>query len=91
MIGEPGESTSRSIARNDVIARSAKNMQLLQLLLHLASVTIRNYRRFFMDSTLALNDAEFDLDVSIVERGDAVNALLCSTDNGCDTVKGSDC
>jgi FxLD family lantipeptide len=29
-----------------------------------------------------------DLDVSIVERGDAVDALLCSTDNGCNTKKG---
>jgi FxLD family lantipeptide len=35
--------------------------------------------------------ADFNLDVSIVEAGDAVNALLCSTDNGCDTVGGSDC
>lgn len=35
--------------------------------------------------------ADFDLDVSIVEAGDAVNALLGGTDNGCDTVRGSDC
>lgn len=34
---------------------------------------------------------EFDLDVSIVETGDAVDALLCSTDNGCDTRKTGDC
>ncbi len=34
---------------------------------------------------------DFDLDVSIVETGDAVNALLCSTDNGCDTRKEGDC
>jgi FxLD family lantipeptide len=44
-----------------------------------------------MDTTLALNGAEFDLDVSVVEQGDAVNALLCSTDNGCDTQQGGDC
>ncbi len=37
------------------------------------------------------HDSDFDLDVSIVEAGDAVNALLCSTDNGCNTVAGSDC
>ncbi|MGH3885850.1 MAG: FxLD family lanthipeptide [Pseudonocardiaceae bacterium] len=36
-------------------------------------------------------DSEFDLDVSVVEAGDAVNALLCSTDNGCDTQKQGDC
>jgi FxLD family lantipeptide len=36
-------------------------------------------------------DSSFDLDVSIVEAGPAVNALLCSTDNGCDTQGGSDC
>lgn len=33
----------------------------------------------------------FDLDVTIVEAGDAVDALLCSTDNGCDTQKEGDC
>lgn len=33
----------------------------------------------------------FDLDVKIVEAGDAVDALLCSTDNGCDTQKEGDC
>jgi FxLD family lantipeptide len=35
--------------------------------------------------------ADFDLDVSIVEDGDAVDALLSSTDNGCDTQKQGDC
>lgn len=35
--------------------------------------------------------AELDLDVSIVERGDAVDALLSDTDNGCDTKKDGDC
>jgi FxLD family lantipeptide len=34
---------------------------------------------------------DFDLDVSIVETGDAASALLCSTDNGCDTQKQGDC
>jgi FxLD family lantipeptide len=33
----------------------------------------------------------FDLDITIVERGDAAEALLCSTDNGCDTSKNGDC
>jgi FxLD family lantipeptide len=32
-----------------------------------------------------------DLDVRIVEEGAAVNALLCTTDNGCDTRKDGDC
>jgi FxLD family lantipeptide len=32
-----------------------------------------------------------DLDVRVVESGDAVNVLLANTDDGCDTVKGSDC
>jgi hypothetical protein len=34
-----------------------------------------------------------DLDVTIVEAGDAVDALLADTDNGCDTKKedGGDC
>jgi len=36
---------------------------------------------------VAENVGDFDLDVSIVEAGDVVNALLCSrmTANGCDT------
>lgn len=32
-----------------------------------------------------------DLDIRIVEEGDAVNALWCTTDNGCDTLKDGDC
>lgn len=32
-----------------------------------------------------------DLDVRIVDGGDVAGALQCSTDNGCDTVRGSDC
>jgi FxLD family lantipeptide len=34
---------------------------------------------------------ELSLDIRIVEEGDAVDALLCSTDNGCDTLKEGDC
>ncbi|MEV7123999.1 MULTISPECIES: FxLD family lanthipeptide [Kitasatospora] len=34
---------------------------------------------------------ELDLDVSIVTAGPVAAALLSSTDDGCDTVKGSDC
>jgi FxLD family lantipeptide len=34
---------------------------------------------------------DLDLDITVVEAGDAVNALLCSTDNGCNTVAGGDC
>ncbi|MBT8228168.1 MAG: FxLD family lanthipeptide [Dactylosporangium sp.] len=33
----------------------------------------------------------FQLDVRIVEAGPAAAALLGSTDDGCDTVRGSDC
>lgn len=35
--------------------------------------------------------AAFDLDVRIVQAGHAVDALLCSTDNGCDTRAQGDC
>jgi FxLD family lantipeptide len=34
---------------------------------------------------------DLDLDIRIVESGDAAEVLLGSTDNGCDTVRGSDC
>lgn len=34
---------------------------------------------------------ELELDITVVEEGDAVDALLCSTDNGCDTQKQGDC
>jgi FxLD family lantipeptide len=34
---------------------------------------------------------ELSLDIRVVEEGDAVDALLCSTDNGCDTQKQGDC
>ena len=33
----------------------------------------------------------FQLDVRIVESGPVAAALLGDTDNGCDTVRGSDC
>ena len=33
----------------------------------------------------------FELDVRIVEAGPVAAALLASTDDGCDTVQGSDC
>lgn len=34
---------------------------------------------------------ELSLDITVVEEGEAVDALLCSTDNGCDTQKKGDC
>jgi FxLD family lantipeptide len=37
------------------------------------------------------NSDGFDLDVRIVETGPVAAALLGSTDDGCDTVRGSDC
>lgn len=33
----------------------------------------------------------FELDVQIVEEGPVTAALLSATDDGCDTVQGSDC
>jgi FxLD family lantipeptide len=42
--------------------------------------------------SLADGDAEeFDLDVRIVEAGPVAAMLLGGTDDGCDTVQGSDC
>lgn len=35
--------------------------------------------------------AELDLDITVVEAGDAVEALQGDTDNGCDTRKDGDC
>lgn len=40
---------------------------------------------------MAQDAGELDLDISVVEAGPAVDALPSSTDNGCDTVRGSDC
>lgn len=34
---------------------------------------------------------DFRLDVRIVERGPVASVLLGDTDDGCDTVRGSDC
>lgn len=39
----------------------------------------------------ASSPLDLDLDVRIVESGEAVNVLLSNTDDGCNTVKGSDC
>jgi len=36
-------------------------------------------------------DFDLDLDVQIVTAGPVAAALLSSTDDGCDTVRGSDC
>ncbi|MBV9010627.1 MAG: hypothetical protein JO272_01030 [Pseudonocardiales bacterium] len=43
------------------------------------------------DTPTSVGADALDLDVRIVEEGDAINALLCSTDNGCDTRKDGDC
>lgn len=43
------------------------------------------------DTPISVGADALDLDVRIVEEGDAVNALLCSTDNGCDTRTDGDC
>lgn len=37
------------------------------------------------------NAGEFELDMKLVEYGPVAAALLGNTDDGCDTVKGSDC
>lgn len=42
-------------------------------------------------TTTSEPSAELSLDISIVETGAATEALLCSTDNGCDTQKNGDC
>jgi FxLD family lantipeptide len=36
-------------------------------------------------------DVDLDLDVRIVTAGPVAAALLSSTDDGCDTVRGSNC
>jgi FxLD family lantipeptide len=44
--------------------------------------------------TVPVNTNEQDelfLDIRVVEEGEAVEALLCSTDNGCDTRRDGDC
>ncbi|WKU03989.1 FxLD family lanthipeptide [Micromonospora sp. HUAS LYJ1] len=44
-----------------------------------------------MNSLLAVSNDPFELDVQIVTNGPVAAALLADTDDGCDTVKGSDC
>ena len=44
-----------------------------------------------MNSLLAISNDPFELDVQIVTGGPVTAALLADTDDGCDTVKGSDC
>ncbi len=44
-----------------------------------------------MNSLLAVSNDPFELDVQIVTEGPVAAALLADTDDGCDTVKGSDC
>ncbi|PZG02875.1 FxLD family lanthipeptide [Micromonospora deserti] len=44
-----------------------------------------------MNSMLAVSNDPFELDVQVVTEGPVVAALLADTDDGCDTVKGSDC
>ncbi|MEV0446018.1 FxLD family lanthipeptide [Streptomyces spectabilis] len=39
----------------------------------------------------AATEVDLDLNVSIVTVGPVAAALLSSTDDGCDTVRGSDC
>lgn len=39
----------------------------------------------------ATAEVDLDLSVSIVTAGPVAAALLSSTDDGCDTVRGSDC
>lgn len=38
-----------------------------------------------------IETGDLDLDIRIVTRGPVSAALLSSTDDGCDTVRGSDC
>jgi FxLD family lantipeptide len=44
-----------------------------------------------LERPVAARTADFDLDVRIVTAGPVAAALLSSTDDGCDTVRGSDC
>jgi FxLD family lantipeptide len=49
---------------------------------------------FAVDQRPTTVDADsdgFQLDIRIVEAGPVVAAVLGDTDNGCDTVRGSDC
>ncbi|PRX97898.1 FxLD family lanthipeptide [Allonocardiopsis opalescens] len=44
-----------------------------------------------IEQTQAADTVDLDLNVSIVTAGPVAAALLSSTDDGCDTVRGSDC
>ncbi|MEO7193468.1 MAG: FxLD family lanthipeptide [Pseudonocardiaceae bacterium] len=44
-----------------------------------------------LERPVAASTVDLDLDVKIVTAGPVVAALLSSTDNGCNTVRGSDC
>ncbi len=44
-----------------------------------------------LERPVAGNTVDLDLDVRIVTVGPVAEALLSSTDNGCNTVPGSDC
>jgi FxLD family lantipeptide len=44
-----------------------------------------------LERPAAADTVDLDLDVRIVTAGPVAAALLSSTDDGCDTVRGSDC
>lgn len=44
-----------------------------------------------LERPVAASTVDLDLDVRIVTVGPVAAALLGSTDNGCNTVRGSDC
>lgn len=44
-----------------------------------------------LERPAAASTTDLDLDVRIVTAGPVAAALLSSTDDGCDTVRGSDC
>jgi len=44
-----------------------------------------------MERPAAARTADLDLDIRIVTAGPVDAALLSSTDDGCNTVRGSDC
>lgn len=44
-----------------------------------------------LERPVAASTLDLDLDVRIVATGPVTAALLCTTDNGCNTVRGSDC
>lgn len=44
-----------------------------------------------LERPVAVSTVDLDVDVRIVTVGPVASALLSSTDNGCDTVRGIDC